>query len=163
VAAQRVVAVVLAAIMIIGAAACGAEPPTPTPSPVPTTAPQTTPTAAIGKASTGRTEIKIYLSEATGKYQTGTATITDMGGKTQVVVNVSPAMANAQPIHIHTGTCAAVGTITDKLEDVVVGKSSTEIAKPLTEIATGGKVVNVHLSASEIRTYTACGEIPALP
>lgn len=86
-----------------------------------------------------------------------------MGGKTQVLVNVAPAMANAQPIHIHMGTCAAVGTITDKLEDVVVGKSSTEITKPLAEIATGGKVVNVHLSASEIRTYTACGEIPALP
>lgn len=158
-----VLAGVLAPMMIIGAAACGAEAPTPTPSPVATTAPKATPTAAIGKAITGRTEIKIYLSEATGKYQTGSATITDVGGKTQVLVNVAPAMANAQPIHIHTGTCAAVGTITDKLEDVVVGKSSTEITKPLAEIASGGKVVNVHLSASEIRTYTACGEIPALP
>ncbi|MBI2966158.1 MAG: hypothetical protein HYY34_08150 [Chloroflexi bacterium] len=157
---QRFAAVV-ASVVIIGAAACGSKPPTPTPSPV-AAAPRATPTAAIGKNGAGQTEIKIYLSEATGQYQTGSATITDLGGKTQVLVNVAPAMANAQPIHIHIGTCDAVGTISDKLENVVVGKSVTEIDRPLAEIAAGGKVVNVHLSASEIRTYTACGEIPAL-
>jgi hypothetical protein len=43
-----------------------------------------------------------------------------------------------------------------------LGKSTTEIAKPIREVASGGKVINVHLSATEIRTYTACGEIPAL-
>lgn len=154
-------AVVLAPFVIVVTLACAAEPATPTPSPV-ARAPQATPTAVIARMPDGHTEIKIYLSEATGTYQTGAATITDLGGKTRVAVDVLPAMANAQPIHIHAGTCSAVGTISDKLEDVVVGKSTTEIEKPLSEIASGGKVINVHLSASEIRTYTACGEIPAL-
>lgn len=160
--AIRGFAIVLAAIVTLGVLACASEPPTPTPSPV-VRAPQATPTAVFAKSADGKTEIGIYLSEATGTYQTGRATLTDLGGKTRVVVDVSPAMANAQPIHIHMGTCNAVGAISDKLADVVVGKSTTEIEKPLAEIASGGKVINVHLSASEIRTYTACGEIPVLP
>ena len=153
---------VMAALASLVALACTSTAATPTPSQSGAATKPSTPTAVVSKTSSGQTEITIYLSEATGTYQTGKATLTEVDGKTRVVVDVTPAMANAQPIHIHLGTCSAVGTIADLLENVVVGKSVTEVDKPLAEIATGGTVINVHLSATEIRTYTACGDIPAL-
>jgi hypothetical protein len=157
----RRVAFVLASFLSLSVAACAASAPTPTPSPT-VEKPRSTPTAVVKKTAAGQTEITVYLSEPTGTYQTGTATLTGLDGKTRVVVDVAPSMAIAQPIHIHVGACSAIGTIADKLEDVVLGKSTTEIDKPISEIASGGKAINVHLSAAEIRTYTACGEIPAL-
>lgn len=153
--------VALAGILAIGLVACGSEETRPTPTAV-ARAPVSTPTAQVVKSGAGQTEIKLYMSEATGTYQTGEATITDLGGKTRIVVNVAPAMASAQPIHVHVGTCSSVGSIANTLENVVAGKSETELEKPMSEIASGGKVINVHLSFSEIRTYTACADIPAL-
>jgi hypothetical protein len=155
----RQIAIVLACFLSVVTAACSASAPTPSPTVAKAKA---TPTAVVKKMANGQTAITVYLSEPTGTYQTGTATLTGDGDKTVVVVDVAPSMPISQPIHIHVGACTAVGTIADKLADVVLGKSTTEIAKPIREVASGGKVINVHLSATEIRTYTACGEIPAL-
>jgi len=79
------------------------------------------------------------------------------------------------PAHIHTGTCDSLGDVVLPLTDVEdptageervgpasahpVKTSRTTVDMPLEEIVEGGHAVNVHLSADEIGTYIACGDI----
>ena len=77
------------------------------------------------------------------------------------------------PAHIHTGTCAELGEVVAPLTDVAapsgeqsgpesahaVQISQTIVDMPLQEIIDGGHAINVHLSADEIDTYIACGDI----
>jgi len=80
-----------------------------------------------------------------------------------------------RPAHIHTGTCDEVGEIVAPLTDLTgatggdrVGQarraipaesSFTSVPLTLDAILGADHVVNVHLSAEEIETYIACGEI----
>jgi hypothetical protein len=88
-------------------------------------------------------------------------------------------MAEAQagdgphPVHIHSGSCAELGDVVVPLTDVAaregeargmgaghpVKGSHTVVDMPLDEILDGGHAINVHLSAEEIGTYIACGDI----
>jgi plastocyanin len=77
------------------------------------------------------------------------------------------------PAHIHAGTCAELGDVVFPLTDVASAEgessgpdsahpvkiSETEIEAPLQDIIDGGHAINVHLSADEIGTYIACGDI----
>jgi len=79
------------------------------------------------------------------------------------------------PAHIHVGTCDELGEVVAPLTDVAdpagtgeasgpetaipVKMSRTVVDLPLQEIIDGGHAVNVHLSADEIDTYIACGDI----
>ncbi len=81
----------------------------------------------------------------------------------------------ARPAHIHTGTCDEVGEVVAPLTDLTgatggdrVGQarraipaesSFTSVPMTLDAILGADHVVNVHLSAEEIGTYIACGEI----
>lgn len=83
--------------------------------------------------------------------------------------------AEAHPAHVHAGTCAELGDVVVPLEDVTgpaaddarsgpesaipVEISETAVDLPLQEIIDGGHAINVHLSAEEIETYIACGDI----
>ena len=83
-----------------------------------------------------------------------------------------------RPAHIHTGTCSEVGEVVAPLTDLTgatggdrVGQSRRAIpaessftSGPMTLDAILGEdhVVNVHLSAEEIGTYIACGEIGSM-
>jgi hypothetical protein len=82
--------------------------------------------------------------------------------------------AAARPAHIHTGTCDEVGEVVAPLTDLTgvtgdrVGQarraipaesSFTSVPLTLDAILGADHVVNVHLSAEEIGTYIACGEI----
>ena len=79
-----------------------------------------------------------------------------------------------RPAHIHTGTCNEVGEVVVPLTDLTgatggdrVGQrraipaesSFTSVPLTLDAILGADHVVNVHLSAEEIDTYIACGEI----
>jgi hypothetical protein len=80
-----------------------------------------------------------------------------------------------RPAHIHTGTCDEVGEVVAPLTDLTgatggdrVGQarraipaesSFTSVPLALDAILGADHVVNVHLSAEEIDTYIACGEI----
>jgi hypothetical protein len=80
-----------------------------------------------------------------------------------------------RPAHIHTGTCDEVGEVVGPLTDLTgatggdrVGQarraisaesSFTNVPLTLDAILGADHVVNVHLSAEEIDTYIACGEI----
>src|SRR5215208_6605433 len=82
---------------------------------------------------------------------------------------------DAHPAHIHSGTCAELGDVVVPLTDVTpigdesnrtgatsaipVESSLSVVDMPLQEIIDGGHAINIHLSADEIDTYIACGDI----
>ena len=80
-----------------------------------------------------------------------------------------------RPAHIHSGTCKDIGEVVAPLTDLTgatggdrVGQSRraipaessfTNVPMTLDAILGADHVVNVHLSAEEIGTYIACGEV----
>jgi hypothetical protein len=99
------------------------------------------------------------LGEQNKSGETGTVTLTPQGGnKTQVVLEIKGAPAEAQPAHIHDGTCAAIDPKPRiPLQNVVNGKSTTVLDMPMSTVAKGA--VNVHKSASDLKTYVACADL----
>jgi uncharacterized cupredoxin-like copper-binding protein len=87
------------------------------------------------------------------------------------------AMADAlvpRPVHIHSGTCAELGDVVAPLADLtapdgdrvgqarrasVVESSFTNVPMTLDAILAEDHAINAHLSAEEIGTYIACGEL----
>jgi hypothetical protein len=86
---------------------------------------------------------------------------------------VSEMAGAVHPVHVHSGTCATLGEVVVPLIDLVapegeftgpesavpVTLSENIVDIPLQEIIDGGHAINVHLSADEIDTYIACGDI----
>ena len=79
-----------------------------------------------------------------------------------------------RPVHIHTGDCAQLGEVVYPLTDLVApvgvgGGQADEAAQAESSFSTvpvtletllaGDHAINAHLSADEIGTYIACGEI----
>jgi hypothetical protein len=96
--------------------------------------------------------------------QTGTATLTDQGSQTQVVLNIQPGAAGVeQPVHIHSGNCPGVGAVAFPLTNVVNGTSTTVVDATLDSLRTGGYSINVHQDGTQagLGVYVSCGAIPA--
>jgi hypothetical protein len=87
---------------------------------------------------------------------------------------VSDMAMAGHPAHIHAGTCDALGEVVIPLSDVAVeagemmgaaGAHPVEVSEtiiadvPFQDILDGGHAINVHLSADDIGTYIACGNI----
>jgi hypothetical protein len=92
----------------------------------------------------------------------------------QTPVSEADTAAEAHPAHIHSGTCDQLGDVVIALEDVAVPAdathegaetahdvkiSQTHVDMPLQDLLDGDYAINVHLSAEEIGTYIACGDI----
>jgi hypothetical protein len=106
--------------------------------------------------------VVVPINELNDSGVSGDASLTDNGdGSTTVDVLVDGA-TGGHPAHIHTGTCAELGDVVYPLTDVdASGASVTIIEVPLADLlATGPYAINVHLSADEVGTYVACGDIP---
>src|SRR5215207_969198 len=100
-----------------------------------------------------------------------------LGGPAAWAQDATPEAAEtaaARPAHIHTGTCDEVGEVVAPLTDltgavgdragqarraIAAESSFTNVPLTLDAILGADHVVNVHLSAEEIDTYIACGEI----
>jgi hypothetical protein len=82
--------------------------------------------------------------------------------------------AVARPVHIHSGSCAELGDVVAPLSDLTapVGEgagladsafqaesSVTNVPMTLDAILAAPHAINAHLSAEEIGTYIACGDI----
>ena len=96
--------------------------------------------------------------------QTGTATLTAQGSQTQVVLNIESGPAGVeQPVHIHSGSCPAVGAVAFPLTNVVNGTSTTVVDATLDSLRTGGYSINVHQDGTQagVGVYVSCGAIPA--
>ena len=82
--------------------------------------------AMTGIALAQGSPVTVQLGEQNKSGETGTATITPQGSKTQVVLQMKGAPAEAQPAHIHDGTCAALDPKPRiPLQNVTNGKSTT--------------------------------------
>ena len=106
-------------------------------------------------------DLGVPLAAQNDSGQDGDATLSEVdAGTTRVVIDVGNAPANPQPAHIHRGSCEnldpepAYG-----LENVVNGKSTTEVNVAMEDLVGQGFAVNVHKSADEAQVYVACGDI----
>jgi len=118
--------------------------------------------AAAGTArAAGPTTVQLTPQNNSG--ESGTATLTEQGTKTKVVVDVKGAPAGvAQPLHVHKGACAKLDPKPAYgLATLTNGKSETTIDVPLASLEAGGFAINGHKSAQDVNTYVFCGDIPA--
>ena len=110
--------------------------------------------------SAGSETVTVELAAVGDSGQTGTATLTAEGDQTRVVVGVADPVSDSQPAHIHDGTCddltpePAFG-----LPNVVDGMSESTVAEPLEELIDEPYAINLHMSDSDLTTYTSCGNI----
>lgn len=111
-------------------------------------------------ATAAPSTLTVNLKQQNGSGESGSATLTQVGGDVQVVVALDGAPATAQPMHIHTGTCSNIGGVVYPLTSVTGGKSTTTV-KGVTIAALLAKpmAINVHQSAAELQKYVACGNI----
>ena len=115
----------------------------------------------IGTASAATSTLTVTLSEQNCSGESGTATLTQVGGDVQVVIALKGGPATTpQPAHIHTGTCANLGGVAYPLSNIVNG-ASTSTVKGVTidKLLGASNAINVHESAANIGKYVACGNI----
>ena len=106
--------------------------------------------------------VSVHMAAQNKSKETGTARLTAMGAdKTKVEISLKGGpKGTPQPAHIHEGTCAKLDPKPKwGLENVVDGKSTTEVPVGLAEIQKGTYAVNVHKSGDDIKTYVSCGNI----
>jgi Cu/Zn superoxide dismutase len=124
-------------------------------------------TGMLGVAGAGRAEaagpVTVQLTPQNNSGESGSATLSEQGTKTKVVVSVTGQPAGvAQPVHIHKGTCAQLDPKPAYgLTTLANGKSETTVDVPLTALQAGGFAINGHKSAQDVNTYVLCGNIPA--
>lgn len=107
-------------------------------------------------------DVVVPINELNGSGISGDASLTDNGDGTTTVDILVDGATGGHPAHIHSGTCTELGDVVYPLTDVdASGESVTVIDVPLSELQTTGPyAINIHLSADEIGTYVACGDIP---
>jgi len=104
----------------------------------------------------------VSLGQQNGSGESGSATLTKVGDRTKVVINLqsSSATAISQPAHIHKGSCAKLDpTPQYALTNVRGGKSATTVNAKLDDLRKGSYAINVHKSMADLKTYVACGDI----
>jgi hypothetical protein len=116
-------------------------------------------------ASDGGRTITVELATQNDSGESGTATLTEQGSQTAVVLALENLAAEAaQPAHIHKGTCAELDPVpTYPLTNVVDGASETTVDVPLEELEAGRFAINVHKSEAEADVYVACGDLGEAP
>jgi hypothetical protein len=116
------------------------------------------PLAVDAKKSAGET---FPIAAQNGSGETGTVTLTaDGSDKTTVTVALTGAPADAQPAHIHPGSCAKLDPAPKyPLTNVVAGKSTTTVDASLASLTSGSFAVNVHKSTADLKDYVACGDL----
>lgn len=128
-------------------------------------APAVIQTAAALPAVVGTTAANtmvVQLAAENNSGETGTAVLTELNGKTTVLITVVGEPAGAsQPAHIHDGQCGpTLGKVVYPLSDVVNGVSTTTLNVTIAQLKAAKYGLNGHKSAAEIGTYTFCGNLP---
>ena len=92
----------------------------------------------------------------------------------QAAATPAPAATVARPVHIHSGDCVNLGEVVYPLIDLTrpvgeaagqadkatpVESSFTVVPVTLADLLAANYAINVHLSAEQIGTYIACGEL----
>lgn len=116
---------------------------------------------ALPAAATDNSGGRVFaLNAQNGSGQHGTVALKPRGAKTVVEIHLLGAPATAQPAHIHAGSCAHLNPAPKyPLTSVVDGISETTVNEPISVLTAGGLAVNVHKSATDLKTYVACGDL----
>ena len=118
---------------------------------------------ALGACAAGPSAapVTLQLRELNESGVSGTVILTAIDdARTLVEVDVEAAGLLNMPAHIHPGTCAElVPQPTYALQNVIDGRSSTEVAASLEELLSGGQALNIHTSNEQMDVYSACGEL----
>ena len=120
-------------------------------------------TATAFAQDSGIKKVKVRMHAVEKSGETGTTTLTSLGSdRTQVDIALKGFPKGVpQPAHIHEGTCKKLNPQPKwGLNNVVDGKSSTQVPVGLAELQKGNLAVNVHKSVQDISTYFSCGDIP---
>lgn len=108
-----------------------------------------------------RQETSVALLALNDSQQSGKAVLSDMGGKTKVMIDIKAGTDGvAQPAHIHMGACPNPGAVQYPLTNVVGGESETILDVPFSTLV--GELplaINVHKSKEEAKVYVSCGDI----
>jgi Cu/Zn superoxide dismutase len=114
-------------------------------------------------ATSPAADVTVKLEPQNNSGESGTATLSDAGGKTKVTINVSGQPAGvSQPMHIHKGTCKALDPKPAfPLPALAAGKAETTLDVPLSTLQKDKYAINGHKSAQEASVYVFCGDIPA--
>lgn len=116
----------------------------------------------MGGKKGGAKAVTVRMHAENKSGETGTAKLTPVGtDKTRVEISLKGTpQGTPQPAHIHEGTCAKLDPKPKYgLENVVDGKSTTEVPVGLAELRKGTFAVNVHKSGEDLKTYVSCGNI----
>jgi len=113
------------------------------------------------KKSDAQKSVNVRLAAQNKSGQSGTARLTPDGEKTKVEITMKGGPKGVpQPAHIHDGSCPNPDPKPKHpLQDVVDGKSTSEVAASLDSLTSGKTAINVHKSKEEIKVYVACGNI----
>ena len=103
----------------------------------------------------------IMMKAQNGSGESGTATLTAMGGRTRINIGLENENATGdQPAHVHLGSCAKLNPAPKyPLKSVVLGKSNTIVDVPLSTLTGGKMAINVHESPKNLTKYVSCGDI----
>jgi hypothetical protein len=107
------------------------------------------------------TTLTVTMKAENNSGENGTATLTQTAKGVNVTIDLKNAPAQAQPTHIHPGSCSKLNPAPEfPLTSTVSGKSVTLLkGKKLSDL-TGAKLsINVHKSDNDLATYVSCGEI----
>jgi hypothetical protein len=124
------------------------------------------PTSGGGTTGTdGGKTVTVDLATQNDSGESGTATLTGQGSRTNVVLALeNPASDSPQPAHIHKGTCADLDPEPSyPLANVVGGASETTVDVPLEELKDGRFAINVHKSDAEAEVDVAGGNLGEAP
>ena len=119
--------------------------------------------ALMGACGAEAESLVVDLASQEESTQSGTATLTAMGDRTEVVIKVSagPIEDDPQPLHIHFGTCGAnLGNVRHVLSNVADGESMTLVDENLSSLRDGNGAINLHKSTNAFSVYKSCGNIP---
>ena len=120
--------------------------------------------AADSNMNMNMSSVKFTLHPQNHSGETGNVTMTQDGDNVVVNVTTTNAPDDAQPIHIHTGTCDNLNPKPQyPLTTLQKGTSTTTLKNmKLADLETGGYAINVHHSTADVPTYYACGNIPKM-
>ncbi len=125
----------------------------------PTLAPPLRPASPSPDESAPLQTLTIQMAAQNGSGQDGSATLTDEAGKTRVAIDLKSSPAGPQPVHIHQGTCANLGSVFRPLTALQNGRSDTTVDVSLADLVAGTYSINAHKSQAEANVYVSCGQI----
>ena len=118
--------------------------------------------AAIASVVYAEGPVTVTLKEQNNSGQSGTATLTEKGSDTEVVVEIKGMPAGADhPMMVHKNTCDKSGGVEYPLTNLKDGKSTTTVKVALKDLQSGNYSIRSHKSPQELPIFFLCGDIPA--